>query len=63
MRKLSGATKETAVDILARFFPRSAESREVGLSVGELDSSDLGRGAILTYGDRQVTRVTLYDSV
>jgi hypothetical protein len=61
--KGNGVTKKSAVDILARFFPRSAESREVGLSVGELDSSDLGRGAILTYGDRQVTRVTLYDSV
>jgi hypothetical protein len=35
-----------ALDVLARFFPRSAESREEGLSVGELESSGL-RGAIL----------------
>jgi hypothetical protein len=41
-----GATRVYALDILARFLPRSAESREEGLSVGELEPSGL-RGAIV----------------
>jgi hypothetical protein len=41
-----GATRVYTLDILARFLPRSAESREEGLSVGELESSGL-RGAII----------------
>ena len=44
-----------ALDVLARFFPRSAESREEGLSVGELGFSGL-RGAIL-FADAAATQV------
>jgi hypothetical protein len=40
------STRGEVGDILARFFPRSASSREDGLSVGELESSGL-IGAII----------------
>jgi hypothetical protein len=54
MSDLDSATRQSTVDILARFFPRSAESRETGRSVGELESSGLRREAILTCDDAEV---------